>query len=108
MLMDAIYIQRTFSLAQENDHDLYKLIHTKLLSASLDEYSETSGAKRKKSLEGRVLELANAAKLGKGETTVRREEHNRAPKHIRNGIAEKRRERNKQKVEEVRLQSPSH
>jgi hypothetical protein len=60
-----------------------------------------NGAKRKKSLEGRVLELASAAKLGKGETTIRKQEHSKAPKHIREGIVSKRRERNQTKLEEV-------
>jgi hypothetical protein len=87
--------------AQKNDRTLFKLIHTKLLSASLDEHSDMNGAKRKKSLEGRVLELATAAKLGKGETTIRKQEHSKAPKHIREGIASKRRERNQTKLEDV-------
>jgi len=61
-----------------------------------------NGAKRKKSLEGRVLELATAAKLGKGETTIRKQEHSKAPKHIREGIASKRRERNQTKLEDAK------
>lgn len=87
---------------RQNDKTLFKLIHTKLLSASLDEHSNMSGAKRKKSIEGRVLELATAAKLGKGETTVRKQEHNKAPRHIREGIVDKRRERNQAKLEEAK------
>lgn len=59
------------------------------------------GAKRKKSIEGRVFELATAAKMGKGETTVRKQEHNKAPRRIREGIIDKRRERNQAKLEEV-------
>jgi len=61
-----------------------------------------TGAKRKKSLEGRILELATVAKLGKGEATVRKREHNKAPMQIRGGIISKRRERIRAKLEEVR------
>lgn len=59
------------------------------------------GAKHKKSLEGRVLEIASAAKIGKGEFTIRKEEHNKAPKHIREGIKAKRKERAQKQLEEV-------
>jgi len=85
----------------ENDRTLYKLIHTKLLTATLDRPSDMAGAKHKKSLEGRILEVASAAKIGKGETTVRKEEHNKVPKHIREGIKAKRKDRVQKRIEEV-------
>jgi hypothetical protein len=85
----------------ENDRTLYKLIHTKLLTATLDRPSDMPGAKHKKSLEGRILEVASAAKIGKGETTVRKEEHNKVPKHIREGIKAKRKDRHEKRIEEV-------
>ncbi|CAG8692630.1 10372_t:CDS:2, partial [Acaulospora colombiana] len=91
--------------SMQNDRSLYKLIHTKLLSASLDGPSEGDGAKRKKSLEGRVLELSKNAKLGKGETDVRRAEHNKAPRHIREGIVAKQKEKREKQLQEVRYAS---
>jgi hypothetical protein len=91
----------------ENDRTLYKLIHTKLLTATLDRPSDMPGAKHKKSLEGRILEVASAAKIGKGETTVRKEEHNKVPKHIREGIKAKRKDRVQKRIEEVSLSARS-
>jgi hypothetical protein len=91
----------------ENDRTLYKLIHTKLLTATLDRPSNMPGAKHKKSLEGRILEVASAAKIGKGETTVRKEEHNKVPKHIREGIRAKSKDRLQKRIEEVCLSALS-
>ncbi|PVG04471.1 hypothetical protein CPB86DRAFT_693663 [Serendipita vermifera] len=88
--------------SMQNDRSLYKLIHTKLLSASLEGPSEGDGAKRKKSLEGRVLELTKNAKLGKGEGDVRRAEHNKAPRHIREGIIAKQKEKREKKLQEAK------
>jgi hypothetical protein len=60
-------------------------------------------AHRRKALAGRVLELSGAAKLGKGEKSVRDKERNKASKRVREGIIEKQKERDKQDLEEVSL-----
>ena len=81
---------------------LHKLIHTQLLSgvANPDELNLT-GAQRRKALEGRVLELAEKTKIGKGESLVRKTERNKAAKRVRIGIEAKQKTRMKQKLDEV-------
>lgn len=58
-------------------------------------------AKKRKALEGRILELTGDATLGKGESRVREAERNKAAKRVREGIAQKQKERRKQELEEV-------
>lgn len=58
-------------------------------------------AHRRKALAGRVIELAGGAKLGKGEKAVREAEKNKAAKRVREGLAQKQKEREKQQLEEV-------
>ena len=89
------------SSASQNDKLLYKLIHTELLSGSLNPSLELSGAQRKKALAGRVLETAQYSKLGQGERVVRTEEHKKAPKNIRFGIMDKAKERRLKELEEA-------
>lgn len=89
-----------FRDSKHNDRTLFKLIHTKLLTSTSS--TDIPAAQRKKTFEGRVWEVAGAAKLGKGETAVRTAEHNKAPKRIRQGIQDKQAERDKKKLEEVR------
>ncbi|EAU84714.2 hypothetical protein CC1G_00233 [Coprinopsis cinerea okayama7 len=90
----------------KNDALLHKLVHTKLLSGSLDPELKLTPAQRRKALEGRVAELAGAmtgeVKLGKGESKIRKAEHNRASKQVREGIAQKQRERQKRCLEEAK------
>jgi hypothetical protein len=85
----------------QNDALLHKLIHTKLLSGSLNQDLKLPPAKKRKALEGRILELTADAKLGKGERQVRDSERNKAAKRVREGIARKQKERQKQELEEV-------
>lgn len=58
-------------------------------------------AQRRKALAGRVLELTGEAKLGKGERLVRDEEKRKAAKRVREGLANKQKERNMQELEDV-------
>ena len=60
-----------------------------------------TGAQRRKALEGRVLELAEITKIGRGESLVRKAELNKAAKRVRLGIEAKQKVRMKQKLEEV-------
>jgi hypothetical protein len=85
----------------QNDAILHQLVHTKLLSGSLNPELNMSPAQRRKALAGRVLELSGVERLGKGERAVREKERNKAAKHIREGIAEKQKARGKQQLEEV-------
>jgi hypothetical protein len=92
----------TFSSTNaQNDALLHRLVHTQLLSGSLDRELNLTSAQRKKALEGRILELAGSSKLGQGEKTVRAKEHNKASKRVREGILEKQKQRRKISVKEV-------
>lgn len=68
---------------------LHRLIHTQLLEGSLDHNLDMKPAKRRKALAGRVEEAAGSSKIGKGEQAIRRLEHNRSSKTIRDGIKAK-------------------
>jgi hypothetical protein len=76
-------------------------VHTKLLSGSLDPDLNLTSAQRRKALEGRVMELSGKSKLGRGEKNVRTAEHQRASKHVRDGLMAKKKEREKARLEEV-------
>ncbi|KAJ7507714.1 hypothetical protein B0H11DRAFT_1968289 [Mycena galericulata] len=86
----------------QNDALLHRLVHTKLLSGSLNADLDLTPAHRRKALAGRVLELTGQAKLGKGERSVREGERNKAAKRVREGLIEKQKERQKQQLEEAK------
>ncbi|KAF9058090.1 hypothetical protein BJ165DRAFT_1521404 [Panaeolus papilionaceus] len=86
----------------QNDALLHKLVHTKLLSGSLNPELDIDGAKKRKALAGRVLEISGSAKLGKGEKSVREAERAKASKNVREGLARKQQQRNKQELEEAK------
>ncbi|KAF9651111.1 hypothetical protein BDM02DRAFT_965243 [Thelephora ganbajun] len=88
---------------QQNDALLHKLVHAQLLSGvrNSDELNLT-GAQRRRALEGRVLELAEKSKIGKGESLVRKAERTKAAKRVRLGIEAKQKARVKQKLEEAK------
>lgn len=91
------------STHSQNDALLHRLVHTKLLSGSLDPELDLTPAQRRKALAGRVLELSGAAKLGRGEKSVRTGERNKASKRVREGLLEKEQEKQKVQLEEVRI-----
>ncbi|TDL29342.1 hypothetical protein BD410DRAFT_779733 [Rickenella mellea] len=86
----------------QNDALLHKLVHTRLLSGSVNPELSLSPAQRKKALAGRVAELAGAAKLGKGEKLVRDDEHKHAAKKVRMGIERKKEDRMAKELEEAK------
>ncbi|THH12345.1 hypothetical protein EW145_g50 [Phellinidium pouzarii] len=86
----------------QNDALLHKLVHTQLLSGSLNSDLNLTPAQRRKALEGRVLELADSAKLGKGEASVRQEERRKASKKVRMGLERKVDERKSKALEEAK------
>lgn len=86
----------------QNDKLLHKLVHTQLLSGSLNAELSLTPAQRRKALEGRILELAAGAKLGKGESIVKQEERKKASKKVRTGLERKVEERRSKALEEVR------
>lgn len=86
----------------KNDKLLHNLVHTQLLPSSLNPEMNSSSAQRRKFMEGRIVELAGGAKLGKGEKLLRKEEQNKHAKHVRDGLVEKHRKKQKQKLEDER------
>ncbi|KAH8118450.1 hypothetical protein DFH11DRAFT_673274 [Phellopilus nigrolimitatus] len=86
----------------QNDALLHKLVHTQLLSGSLNSDLDMTPAQRRKALEGRVLELAAGAKLGKGESSVRQEERKKASKNVRMGLERKVEEKKGKALEEAK------
>ncbi|KZT74447.1 hypothetical protein DAEQUDRAFT_660597 [Daedalea quercina L-15889] len=86
----------------QNDALLHRLVHTRILSGSLNPELNLTPAQRKKALAGRVREAAGKAKLGKGERDVRLAERNKAAKRVREGMAAKQQERNEKQLEEAK------
>ena len=71
------------------------------MSGSLNDELGLTPAQRKKALAGRILEVSAGVKLGKGEKVVREAERNKAAKRVREGLLEKKKEREKNELEEV-------
>ncbi|EIN10700.1 hypothetical protein PUNSTDRAFT_125426 [Punctularia strigosozonata HHB-11173 SS5] len=87
---------------QQNDAALYRLVHTQLLTGSLNTELDLTPAQRRKALQGRVMELAGYTSLGKGEKSIRREEMGKAAKRVREGLAFKQKEREQKRLEEAK------
>ncbi|KZO93260.1 hypothetical protein CALVIDRAFT_486216 [Calocera viscosa TUFC12733] len=85
-----------------NDTELHRLIHTQLLSSSLDPMMDLKPSQKRKAMAGRVLEAAGKVKLGVGEIDVRKDERNKAAKRIREGILKKEKERARKDLEEAK------
>ena len=85
----------------QNDALLHRLVHTQLLSGSLNPELGLTSAQRKKAMEGRILELAGNSKLGQGEKAVRAQERDKASKRVREGLLEKQKQRREKMIQEV-------
>jgi hypothetical protein len=92
----------------QNDALLHRLVHTQLLSGSLNSEIGLTSAQRKKAMEGRVLELAGNSKLGQGEKMVRAQERDKASKRVREGLLEKQKQRREKLIQEVTAPTPFH
>ncbi|PCH41183.1 hypothetical protein WOLCODRAFT_100005 [Wolfiporia cocos MD-104 SS10] len=92
----------------QNDKLLHHLVHTRLLSGSLNPELDLTPAQRRKALAGRVLEAAGKAKLGEGERAVRTAERNKAAKRMREGLIAKQKQRDAEKLEEAKLLGNYH
>ncbi|KAI0786393.1 hypothetical protein C8Q75DRAFT_893105 [Abortiporus biennis] len=92
----------------QNDALLHRLVHTKILSGSLNPELDLTPAQRRKALAGRVLEVSGKVKLGKGETAVRAAERNKAAKHVREGLVAKQKERSEKALEEAKNMGNYH
>lgn len=87
----------------QNDALLHRLVHTQLLSGSLNPELGLTSAQRKKAMEGRILELAGNSKLGQGEKVVRAQERDKASKRVRDGLLEKQKQRREKMIQEVTI-----
>jgi len=92
----------------QNDALLHRLVHTQLLSGSLNPELGLTSAQRKKAMEGRVLELAGNSKLGQGEKMVRAQERDKASKRVREGLLEKQKQRREKLIQEVSAPTRFH
>ncbi len=90
----------------QNDALLHRLVHTQLLSGSLNPELGLTSAQRKKAMEGRILELAGSSKLGQGEKVVRAQERDNASKRVREGLLEKQKQRREKMIQEVTVPIP--
>ncbi|THV08642.1 hypothetical protein K435DRAFT_772087 [Dendrothele bispora CBS 962.96] len=86
----------------QNDALLHKLVHTKLLSGSLNPELDLTPAQRRKALSGRIMELTGDARLGRGEKSVKEAERNKHSKRVREGLVAKEKERQKARLEEAK------
>ncbi|KAI9466832.1 hypothetical protein BJY52DRAFT_1111475 [Lactarius psammicola] len=93
---------------KQNDALLHRLVHTQLLSGSLNPELNLTSAQRKKALEGRILEVAGSSKLGQGEKTVRAKERDKASKRVRGGMLEKQKQRREKLVQEAKEMGNYH
>jgi hypothetical protein len=87
----------------QNDALLHRLVHTTLLSGSLNPELGLTSAQRKKAMEGRILELAGNSKLGHGEKVVRARERDKASKRVREGLLEKQKQKREKMIQEVNV-----
>ncbi|KAJ3749741.1 hypothetical protein EV360DRAFT_76203 [Lentinula raphanica] len=77
----------------KNDVLLHKLVHTQLLSGSLNPELELTPAQRRKALSGRIVELTGDAKLGRRAATTKR---------VREGLVQKQKEGKAAQLEETK------
>ncbi|KAJ3963580.1 hypothetical protein EV361DRAFT_1038165 [Lentinula raphanica] len=77
----------------KNDVLLHKLVHTQLLSGSLNPELELTPAQRRKALSGRIVELTGDAKLGRRAATS---------KCVREGLVQKQKEGKAAQLEETK------
>jgi hypothetical protein len=90
----------------KNDKLLHELVHSKLLN-NTQAYDLNQGpAKRKRTVAGRLVELADSAKVGQGAVSLAAKEQARHAQRVRLGLREKAKEREAKALDEVRLGIP--
>lgn len=87
----------------KNDKLLHELVHSKLLS-NPDAFNVDQGsAKRGRTVVGRLVELADGAKVGQGATSLKAKEQAKHAKRVRLGLKAKAQQREAKALDEVRL-----
>lgn len=89
----------------KNDKLLHELVHSKLLNNPDAFDVEQGSAKRSRTVAGRLVELADGAKVGQGAVSLKAKEHAQHAKRVRLGLKAKARQREVKALDEVRLMS---
>lgn len=90
----------------QHDRELFKLLHTKLLTGSASSSVHTTNGQRRRALEGRVLELSGRAKVGEGTKKLQHEYKNHQPKRQRDMLEQKEQRIDTARRVEVRIETP--
>ncbi|KAG8747283.1 hypothetical protein FRC12_014110 [Ceratobasidium sp. 428] len=85
-----------------NDKLLHELVHSQLLSNTQAYNPDRGSAKRSRTVVGRLVELADSAKVGRGAASLAAKEQARHAQRVRIGLREKTKQREAKVLEEVR------
>ncbi|KAL5640916.1 hypothetical protein ACGC1H_001408 [Rhizoctonia solani] len=87
----------------KNDKLLHELVHSQLLSNPHVFDAKQGSAKRSRTVVGRLLELADDAKIGRGAEALKAKENSHHAKRVRLGLMDKAKQREAKALEEVGL-----
>ncbi|CAE6522002.1 unnamed protein product [Rhizoctonia solani] len=92
----------------KNDKLLHELVHSQLLSNPHAFDAKQGSAKRSRTMAGRLLELADDAKLGRGAEALKTKENSRHAKRVRLGLLDKAKQREAKALEEAKALGNYH
>ncbi|KAF8605165.1 hypothetical protein BDV93DRAFT_491401 [Ceratobasidium sp. AG-I] len=92
----------------KNDKLLHELVHSKLLSNPDAFNVEQGSAKRNRTMAGRLVELADGAKVGQGATSLKAKEQSKHAKRVRLGLKAKAQQREAQALDEAKALGNYH
>ncbi|GAB1518784.1 hypothetical protein RhiTH_001849 [Rhizoctonia solani] len=92
----------------KNDKLLHELVHSQLLSNPHAYDAKQGSAQRSRTVAGRLLELANDAKIGRGTDTLKTKENSRHAKRVRLGLLDKAKQREAKALEEAKTLGNYH
>ncbi|KAG8762913.1 hypothetical protein FRC11_007145 [Ceratobasidium sp. 423] len=92
----------------KNDKLLHELVHSQLLNNPHAFDAKQGSAKRSRTVAGRLLELADDAKLGRGAEALKTKENSRHAKRVRLGLLDKAKQREAKALEEAKTLGNYH
>ncbi|CUA73859.1 hypothetical protein RSOLAG22IIIB_01379 [Rhizoctonia solani] len=92
----------------KNDKLLHELVHSQLLSNPHAFDAKQGSAKRSRTVAGRLLELADDAKIGRGAEALRAKENSHHAKRVRLGLLNKAKQREAKALEEAKTLGNYH
>ncbi|KAH7344592.1 hypothetical protein B0J17DRAFT_636004 [Rhizoctonia solani] len=92
----------------KNDKLLHELVHSQLLSNPHAFDAKQGSAKRSRTVAGRLLELADNAKIGRGADALKAKESSRHAKRVRLGLLDKAKQREVKALEEAKTLGNYH